>query len=220
MLVRNIFSDISNDSLHFEQAFSDDGGKTWETNWISDDTRISAEPANDDAAPAKSPAGGDSSAGHDGQRDFDFELGSWNIHLKRLLHPLTGSKDWVDFDGTSTTRSVWGGRAELEQFHTVDPLSHNEIVGLTLRIYDTAARQWNLYWASKRTGVVTIPTVGEFRGGVGKFYDQEPIDGKAVLVRFVWSKMDSASPHFEQSFSTDGGETWETNWITDQTRMK
>ena len=43
----------------------------------------------------------------DGQHDFDFELGSWNIHLKKLLHPLTGSTTWVEFDGTSVTRKVW-----------------------------------------------------------------------------------------------------------------
>ena len=31
---------ISATSCHFEQAFSADGGKTWEVNWIADDTRI------------------------------------------------------------------------------------------------------------------------------------------------------------------------------------
>ena len=27
----------------------------------------------------------------DGQKDFDFEIGTWKTHLKRLLNPLTGS---------------------------------------------------------------------------------------------------------------------------------
>jgi hypothetical protein len=30
------------DTCHFEQAFSDDGGKTWEINWVATDTRIKA----------------------------------------------------------------------------------------------------------------------------------------------------------------------------------
>jgi hypothetical protein len=38
-------------------------------------------------------------------------------------------------------------------------------------------------------------------------------------VRFIWAKTDSNMPHFEQSFSDDGGKTWEVNWITDQTRV-
>jgi hypothetical protein len=226
VLVRNIFSDMTPDSLHFEQAFSDNGGKTWETNWITDDTRISAEPAIDDAALAKLQAGADppksagDSSSDQGQHDFDFELGTWNIHLKQLQHPLTGSHEWIEFDGTSVTRKVWGGRAEIEEFNTISPTSHTRIDGLTLRMYDPKAHQWNLYWANKRTGVVAIPTVGEFKNGVGKFYDHESLYGKMTLVRYVWSKTDSASPHFEQSFSLDGGETWEDNWITDQTRTK
>lgn len=40
ILVRFVISDITPNSCHFEQAFSDDGGKTWEVNWIATDTRI------------------------------------------------------------------------------------------------------------------------------------------------------------------------------------
>ena len=43
-------------------------------------------------------------AQHDRQHDFDFEDGTWKIHLKRLQHPLTGSHTWVEFDGTTVTR--------------------------------------------------------------------------------------------------------------------
>ena len=38
--VRNSFSDITSDSSRFEQAFSDNGGKTWEVNWVMTFTRV------------------------------------------------------------------------------------------------------------------------------------------------------------------------------------
>ncbi|MGA8406440.1 MAG: hypothetical protein WB680_04615 [Candidatus Acidiferrales bacterium] len=44
ILVRNVWSGITADSCHFEQAFSADGGKTWEVNWIATDTRVKEEP--------------------------------------------------------------------------------------------------------------------------------------------------------------------------------
>jgi hypothetical protein len=40
ILVRFVISDITPDSCRFEQAFSDDGGRTWEVNWIAVDTRV------------------------------------------------------------------------------------------------------------------------------------------------------------------------------------
>ena len=40
ILVRFVISEITDTSARFEQAFSDDGGKTWELNWIAIDTRI------------------------------------------------------------------------------------------------------------------------------------------------------------------------------------
>ena len=154
----------------------------------------------------------------DGQHDFDFELGSWNIHLKKLEHPLTGSTTWVEFDGTSETRKVWGGRAELEEFETNGAGGHIE--GLTLRTYNPQSHQWSLYWANSKDGTLGVPTIGEFKNGRGEFLDQEMFDGRAILVRYVWSGITADCAHFEQSFSTDGGKSWEVNWITDQTRNK
>jgi hypothetical protein len=155
----------------------------------------------------------------DGQHDFDFEVGSYNIHLKRLLHPLTGSSSWVEFDGTSVTRKVWDGRAQLEEFETESPAA-GHIEGLTLRLYNPESHQWSLYWANSKGGPIFPAQIGEFKNGRGEFYGQDMENGKSILVRFIWSNTNTSMPHFEQSYSDDGGKTWEVNWITDQTRLK
>ncbi len=106
------------------------------------------------SVPGRAQQGSDSkttSAERDGQHDFDFELGSWKIHLKKLMHPLTGSKEWVEFDGTSVTRKVWNGRSQLEQFET-DSAAAGHIEGLTLRTYNPQSHQWSLYWANSKIG--------------------------------------------------------------------
>jgi hypothetical protein len=157
----------------------------------------------------------------DGQHDFDFEIGTWKIHLKRLDHRLVGSTNWVEFDGTSVTRKVWNGRSQIEEFETDSPAG-GHIEGLTLRLYDPQTHQWSLYWGTSKSGTLGTPTIGEFKNGHGEFFDTEPSgpDGRSILVRFVWSDITPNSAHFEQSFSDDGGKTWEVNWITDQTRVK
>lgn len=154
---------------------------------------------------------------HDGSHDFDFEHGTWKIHLKRLLHPLTGSTTWTEFDGITVTRGLWNGRANIEQFETTGSTGHIE--GMTLRLYNPESHQWNIYWATSKDGVLGVPTIGEFKNGIGEFYDQEPINGRNILLRFNWSRITPTTAHFEQSFSDDGGKTWEVNWITDQTRV-
>src|SRR5271154_1427882 len=112
------------------------------------------------AKPAAQPAQ------RDGQHDFDFEIGTWNIHLKRRLHPLTGSNTWVEFDGTSVTRPIWDGRSQLEQFET-DSAAAGHIEGLTLRLYNPETHQWNLWWANAKVGAVDPAQVGHFKNGVG-----------------------------------------------------
>lgn len=153
----------------------------------------------------------------DGEHDFDFEIGTWKTRLSRLLHPLSGSRTWVDYEGTSVARKVWDGRANLLELEVDGPSGHIE--GLSLRLYDPQARQWSLNFSSSRTGTLSPPVIGEFKDGRGEFYGQESIDGRAVLVRFVISDITPTSAHFEQSFSADGGKTWEVNWIATDTRM-
>ena len=155
----------------------------------------------------------------DGQHDFDFELGKWKMHLKKLDQRLHGSHTWTEFDGTSVTRPAWDGKAQVEEFE-VDSKSVGHIEGMTVRVYSATAHQWSLYWANQKNGRFEVPTIGEFKGDHGEFYDQEMWEGRTILCRFIWSKITKTSAHFEQAYSDDGGATWEVNWITDQTRVE
>ena len=158
------------------------------------------------------------SAARDGQHDFDFEIGTWHTHLKRLLHPLTGSTTWNEYDGTSVVRKVWDGRANLLELRMDGAAGHFE--GLSLRLYNPQAHQWSLNFSNAAAGTMATPTIGEFKNGRGEFYDQETLGDRAILVRFVISDIHADSAHFEQSFSADGGKTWEVNWIATDTRLK
>ncbi len=208
ILVRYVWSEITPTSAHFEQSFSDDGGKTWEVNWITDQTRVGDEPDVNTGAQKTGPK--DVSA-EEAAHSFDFEFGTWHAHLKRLVHPLSGSTTWVDYDGSSVVRKIWGGRANLGELEVDGDGVHIE--GLTLRLYNPESHQWSLFWANSKDGSLAVPTVGEFQNGRGEFLDQEEYEGKTILVRFVFSDITSSSFKTEQSFSADGGKTWEPNWI-------
>ena len=155
---------------------------------------------------------------HGGQHDFDFELGSWKTPLSRLKRPLSGSKDWAEYDGISIVRKIWDGRANLVELLVDGPGGHIE--ALSLRLYNPTSRQWSLSYANSREGTLSPPTVGEFKDGRGEFYDQETFNGRTIRVRNVWSEIKPGSCRFEQAFSDDGGKTWEVNWIAIDTRVK
>ena len=104
----------------------------------------------------------------DGQHDFDFEIGIWKTHLSRLLHPLTGSTTWVEFEGTTVVRKVWNGRANLVELEANSPAGHIE--GLSLRLYNPQSRQWSLNFANSIDGTLNQPTIGEFNNGRGEFF--------------------------------------------------
>jgi hypothetical protein len=154
----------------------------------------------------------------DGQHDFDFEIGTWRTHLKRLAHPLSGSSEWLEYEGVTTVRKVWNGRANLVELTADGPDGHFE--GLNLRLYNPRSRQWSLNFANSSDGTLGQPTIGGFIDGRGEFYDQEDFNGRAIFVRFVITPLDADTIRFEQAFSDDGGKTWEINWVATDTRVK
>src|SRR6266849_9214855 len=154
----------------------------------------------------------------DGKHDFDFNIGTWKTHVSRLVHPLTGSTTWVEYEGLSVVRKVWDGRASLFELEVDGPAGHIEGVGL--RLYNPQSHQWSLNWANSHDGAMTQPMIGEFKNGRGEFYDQETFNGRTIFARNGFSEITPNSCRFEQAFSGDGGKTWETNWVMTFARVQ
>jgi hypothetical protein len=154
----------------------------------------------------------------DGQHAFDWEFGDWKINIKRLKNPLSGSTTWTDLSATVSQRKIWDGRANLAEVVTDGPNGRLEF--LALRLYNPQTNQWTLNFASSNSGIFNVPMFGEFKNGVGVFYDQEPFNDRAILVRFTFAAATSNSGRTdEQAFSNDGGKTWEINWVNDYKKV-
>jgi len=156
--------------------------------------------------------------GRDGQHDFDWDIGTWKIHVKRLLHPLSGSSTWVEYNGTDVVRKIWGGRANLGEVEWDGPAGHVDL--LTLRLYNPQTHKWTINVANGAMGALSTPAIGEFKNGSAEFYDQEELNGRPILVRLGVSDITPNSCRFDQAFSADWGKTWEVNLIVTETLMK
>jgi hypothetical protein len=156
---------------------------------------------------------------HDGSHDFDFLIGNWKAHVRRLPDRLVGSNKWVTYDGISNHKKLLDSNANLEEFEVESPETHQHLKAQTLRLYNPDSHQWSIYLVDLDKGVLSLPpVVGQFTGNRGEFYDQEEWKGRAILVRYVWLNISPKSAKLEQSFSPDGGKTWEVNWICELSR--
>lgn len=171
-----------------------------------------------DAQPTQpDPARPQAASERDGSHDFDWEIGTWATHVRVLRNPLSPTATWVEFNGTSIVHALGGGRANLVDLDITGPAG--QVRGVSLRLYNVEGRQWSINFANMGDGVLTTPLVGEFRNGRGEFYGTDTLRGRAILVRFVILDVTPNSARFEQSFSADGGQTWELNWIATDRRL-
>ncbi|HEY2061895.1 MAG TPA: hypothetical protein VGH57_26230, partial [Amycolatopsis sp.] len=129
----------------------------------------------------------------------------------------TGSTEWHTFPGVSvSTGRIFDGGAHFDEI--VFPTKGFR--GLTLRLYDPERDEWSLNWASSRDGRLTPPMVGRFGpDGTGAFEGDDFHDGAEVRCRFRWSNISATTARWEQAFSADGGQAWETNWTMDFQRL-
>ncbi|TFW03174.1 DUF1579 domain-containing protein [Oxalobacteraceae bacterium OM1] len=143
--------------------------------------------------------------------DFDFIIGDWHVRHRRLNSRLTGSTDWTEFSGTSSTRKILRGYGNVED--NVLRLPQGEVRAAAFRSFDPEAQTWAIWWLDGRTPHrLDVPVTGRFSGQVGHFYADDVLDGKPIRVRFIWNANPGGHPTWEQAFSEDGGNTWETNW--------
>jgi hypothetical protein len=161
------------------------------------------------AQPSASPV----AQARDGQKDFDWEIGTWTTRVKVRRNPLTGvAPDWAEYEGTSVVKPLMDGRANFVELSVAG--TRGKIEGGSLRLYNPKARQWSLNFVSLGNGLLTAPVFGGFDGhGRGAFYGQDVIDGQTIFVRFIVTMVSAREAHFEQAYSVDGGQTWEDNWI-------
>jgi hypothetical protein len=151
-----------------------------------------------------------------GAGDFDFFMGRWQVRNRRRRQWLAGSEEWYEFDATCEARPILGGLGNMDEFRTGH---QGGFTGMSLRLFHPDTGRWSIYWASSRhPGVLDPPVSGAFSGDTGTFEGTDTHAGQPVLVRYRWSGATTATPRWEQAFSADDGQTWETNWVMDFTR--
>jgi len=177
--------------------------------------RLSAAQGPQDSGPKMSPT----ESAVPGLRDFDFLVGHWEVHHRKLKERLAGSHNWVEFEGTLSSQPLMGGYSNVDDLVLNVPGAPYR--GVALRSLDTKTGQWSIWWLDSRTplGPLDPPVRGSFHNGVGTFYGDDTFNGKPIRIRFIWSKITPTSCHWEQAFSPDGGKIWETNWVQDIQRV-
>ena len=146
-----------------------------------------------------------------GRNDFDFLIGTWKVHHRRLRERLKGSTEWEEFGGETADRKILNGLGNMDE-----NILHREtgsIHAISLRLFDPKSKEWSIYWSTNLTGTLDVPMIGGFQNGRGEFYSQEVFEGRHIYNRFIWSKITENSAQWEQAFSDDGVKSWETNWI-------
>lgn len=156
----------------------------------------------------------------DGSHDFDFLIGDWKAHVRRMPDRLNGSTHWDEYDGISNHKKLLDTNANFEEFEVSSADKKLHIKAQTLRMYNPETHQWSIYGLDLDKGVIDTdpPVVGQFHGNRGEFYNQQSWKGRMILVRYMWLNISPKAARMEQSFSQDGGKNWEVNWICELSR--
>jgi hypothetical protein len=145
------------------------------------------------------------------ETDWRWLVGNWDVWHERLRERLVGSTTWDEFGGKCNSWPTLGGLGNVD-----DCLLHlpgGAYRAFAPRAYDPATKRWAIWWLDGRTAArLDPPVLGNFRGTEGEFHGDDVHKGTPVKVRFRWHETDSARPHWDQAFSTDGGQNWEINW--------
>lgn len=147
--------------------------------------------------------------------DFDFLLGHWQVQNRRLQQRLAGCDTWDEFPATSQAWVMLDGAVSVDEMR----FPTQGFSGMTLRTLDHGTQRWSIYWINSTNGQLFPPVHGGFNGERGEFFGADSDDGRAVRVRFVWTRLGPDAARWEQAFALDGG-GWEENWVMELQRAQ
>jgi hypothetical protein len=150
----------------------------------------------------------------DGAHDFDFALGNWTTELTIIKDPFNKPDEQVHKRGKKVARPIWGGKGWIEEIEADGWQAAN------LFLYNPAAGQWSQNYVDSSDGRMENPSIGGWRDGKLEFYSQEPIAGRAMLIRGTWTIMSKDLHTYEVARSVDGGRSWHTSFIAKVMRAK
>ena len=144
------------------------------------------------------------------QHDFDFLIGKWKIHNRRLKTRLNNCTEWIEFDAFGECRKILSGIGNIDSFQA--KFEGKPLEAMSLRLFNSKTKLWGIYWATAATGVLDVPQVGSFENKIGRFFARDTFEEKEVIVQFYWDATKPEAPTWSQAFSPDNGKTWEWNW--------
>jgi hypothetical protein len=161
------------------------------------------------------------SSADDGRHDFDFFFGTWQQANRKRVRPLVkGDGEWIEFDSETEARPILGGVGNIDTFKAPQFPGRPGFEGFSLRLFEPQTGLWRIWWASTvGNGQLDPPVVGRFQDGVGLFECDDVIEGVPLRVRFTWKDITVTSATWQQAFSFDSGAIWDTNWVTQATRI-
>jgi hypothetical protein len=146
-------------------------------------------------------------------RRFDFLHGRWHVIHRKLKERLAGNNEWFEFPGSLAVAPILGGSGNFDENVLHDPKGAFE--ASSLRLFNSRARQWSIWWFDARLPAVEPPVVGGFEGNKGTFYAQDVFKGRPIRVRTTYEPLRPDHAQWTQAFSPDAGGNWEINWIMD-----
>jgi len=149
--------------------------------------------------------------------DFDFLVGKWRVHNRKLNKRLADCKEWTEFEARGECRKILNGFGNTDSFKT--EFDGKPFEGMTLRLFNPNAKLWSIYWADSNVVVLDVPQIGSFENRIGEFYARDVFEEKPVIVKFKWDATDAENPVWSQAFSADEGKTWEWNWFMNFSRL-
>jgi hypothetical protein len=144
------------------------------------------------------------------EKDFDFLIGKWKVHNRKLNSRLSDCSEWTEFEAQGDCRKILNGYGNVDSFHTT--IDHRQFEGMSLRLFNPRTKLWSIYWADSEKVELDVPQVGSFGNKIGSFYARDTYEQKEIIVQFRWDATSPTTPVWSQAFSQDNGQTWEWNW--------